>query len=83
MGIFSHHEGLVADFLSLATQIVRIEIAVVPDAAVATIAIIEGWTSGIELLHLIIHRFDIWTNSTFIAKTPENDTGVIEIALHQ
>ena len=83
MSIFAHHKRLVCDSLRILTQIVRIEITVVPDGRVTSIAIVERRTGGVEFTYLIIHRLDIRSYSTLVAQTPEDDAGVIEITLHQ
>ena len=67
MGILAHHKGLVADFLSLTTQVNGIEITVVPDTTIATVAVVEGWASGIQFANLIIHRLDVRPYAALVA----------------
>ena len=83
MGIFAHHKGLVADFLGLTTQVIGIEITVVPDGRVAAVAVVEGWASAVQLAYLIIHRLDVRSYAALVTKTPKNDARMVEVALHQ
>ena len=83
MGIFAHHKGLVSDLLSVLAQIIRIEVAVVPNATIPTVTVVERRTGAVEFTYLIIHCLDVRTYPTLIAKTPEDNTGMIEVALHE
>ena len=83
VGIFAHHERLVGDLLGILPQVVGIEVTVVPDSRVAAVAIVEGWSSGVEFLYLVIHRLDVWSNAAFVTETPKNNARMVEIALHQ
>ena len=67
VGILAHHKGLVADFLSLTTQVIGIEITVVPDTTIAAVAVVEGWASGIQFANLIIHGLDVRPYAALVA----------------
>ena len=83
MGILAHHEGLVGHFLSILLQVIGVEIAVVPDATVTAVAVVEWRSGAVERFHLVIHCLDVGANPTFVSQTPKDDAGMIEIALHQ
>ena len=83
MGILAHHEGFVGHCLGILLQVVGIEIAVIPDATVTTVAVVEWRAGGVERLHLVVHRLDVRAYPTLVAETPKDDARVIEIALHE
>ena len=83
MGIFAHHKGFVADFPGLPTQILRIEITVVPDGRVAAVAVVEGWAGAVQFAYLIIHSLDVRSYTALVAQTPKDDTRMVEVALYQ
>ena len=83
MGILAHHEGLVGDLLGVLAQVVRVEIAVVPDSRVAAVAVVEGWASLVQFAYLVIHCLDVRADAALVAEAPENDAGVVEVALHE
>ena len=46
-------------------------------------AIVERQERRVETLHLVVHSLDIRSHASLIAKTPENDTRMIFVALHE
>ena len=70
VGIFAHHEGFVADFLSFTTQVIGIEVAVIPYTTLASVAVVEGWASGVQLTHFIIHGLDVRPYAALVAEAP-------------
>ena len=83
MGILTCDQRLLRFLLSLSLQHLGSGIAEVVEGRVAGMAVIEGQTGGIELTHLVIHRLDVRSYAALVAQAPQDDTGVVEVALHQ
>ena len=83
VGILAANEGLLRLLLSLVLQHLGGRVAEVVQGRVARMTIVEGQSRGIETAHGIVHRLDVRANASLIAKAPEDDAGVIEVALHQ
>ena len=83
MSIFAGYHGFLGFFDGLAAQFVGRWIAKVVEGRVARMTIVEGWTGSVEFAHLVVHRLDIRTYASLIAQAPQDDTGMVEVALHQ
>ena len=83
VSIFAGYHGFLGFFDGLAAQFVGCWIAKVVEGRVARMTIVEGWTGSVELAHLVVHRLNVRTHSALVAQAPQNDTGMVEVALHQ
>ena len=83
MCVLTHHERFVGDCLCILSEVVGVEVTVVPDATVTAVAVVERRTGAVQLFYSVVHRLDVRTYSPFVAEAPENDAGMVEIALHE
>ena len=83
VGIFAHDERTVLDFPGLRGESCGGEIAVVVDVALAAVGVAERQGYAVEGYNSITHSFQVGTYPTLVAHAPEDDTGMVLVALNQ
>ena len=83
MGIFASYEWLVAYLQGFLAHLIRIGIPYIMQRRVSRIAIVEGKEIWVNGHYSVIHSLYVWAHSTFVAETPEDDAGMILVALHE
>ena len=83
VGIFSHHEGTVADLLGFCFQFVGRQIAIIVDVRISAVGVAERQGYSVESNNGVTHRLQVGAYPTLIAQTPEDDAGVVLVALHE
>ena len=82
MSIFAHHEGAVGDFLGFLFQLGWRKIAIIVDVTLAPVGVAEGKGDGIQRHNSLAHRLQVRPYPTLVAQAPEDDAGVVLIALN-
>ena len=83
MGIFTHNKRTVADATGFGGQSLRCQIGIVVDVRVSAVSITERQCDGVECYSGIAHRLEVRSYSTLITHTPQDDAGIVLVALHQ
>ena len=83
MAVLAHHEWSVCDAFGDALHLVGVEVAVVVDGRVATVAVVERWTCWIQGNNGIAHGFCVCSSSCLVAQTPKNDARMVAVTQYQ